>query len=66
MKRSSASGSFDVTVPSQPNRNPAGIEMIPGLLNGNHDQSWSVNSAVSEPETTGEKKTRPTHEINPP
>ena len=42
--------------------------MIPGLLSGNHDQSWSANSAVpvSGPDTTGEKNTRPTQTIRPP
>ena len=32
-------GLREVTVPSQPKRKPAGIEMMPGLASGNHDQS---------------------------
>ena len=66
LNRAAVSGSWEVMVPSQPKKKPSGIEMMPGLLNGNYDQSWPVNSAVSEPDTTGEKTTRPTLAIRPP
>ena len=40
--------------------------MMPGLASGNHDQSEPVNSAVSEPDTTGEKATSTTQVTRPP
>jgi hypothetical protein len=53
-------------VPSQPQKNPSGIEMIPGLLSGNQLKSASLNSAVGPPETTGEKMTSSSAETRPP
>lgn len=53
-------------MPSQPKKNPAGIEIRPGLDSGNHDQSAPVISAVSEPDTTGEEATSTTQVIRPP
>jgi hypothetical protein len=62
----SVSSSDDILVPIQPNRNPSGIEMMPGLDSGNQCQSCSGNMAVGEPDTTGEKNTRTTEAIRPP
>src|SRR5262249_59090098 len=59
---SSSARSRDRTVPSQPHRNPIGIEMMPGLDSGNQCQSCFGNIAVSEPDTTGEKNTSSTAE----
>ena len=47
-------------------KNPNGMEMMPGLLSGNHDQSCSVNSAVYEPDTTGEDATSTRQVTRPP
>src|SRR5690606_285458 len=54
------------TVPTNPHRNPIGMERIPGLFSGNQLQSCPVNRALSEPDTTGEKKTRNIAAPRPP
>src|SRR5262249_52841242 len=62
----SGSRSRDRTVPSHPQRKPTGIEMMGGLLSGNHCQLLCGNIEVSAPETTGEKKTSTTAVTSPP
>ena len=56
----------DVSVPTMPRTKASGIEMMPGLASGNQAKSAHGISDFSEPETTGEKITRPTVMINPP
>src|SRR5690606_34371822 len=58
--------SLESTVPSQPSRKPAGMEIRPGFFSGNQEKSTSGNIDVGSPETTGENSTRPTAMMRPP
>ena len=56
----------EVTVPSQPKRNPHGIETIPGFCSGNQWKSTPGKIAAGLPETTGEKTTSTRAGTSPP
>src|SRR6185369_8493846 len=58
--------SLDSMVPSQPQRKPNGIEMMPGLVNGNQWKSCCDRIVDVGPETVGEKTTRTTAAMRPP
>ena len=49
-----------------PQRNPNGIDTMPGLRSGNQAKSAFGDSEVGVPETTGEKNTSTTAQISPP
>ncbi len=50
---SSAVGSLDVTVPSQPKKKPSGIETMPGFCNGNQWKSTSAGNSDRLAPVTG-------------
>ena len=66
--------SREVTEPTYPSRNASGIDTMPGFSSGNqwksvprpNSEALSPVSGSTLPDTTGEKNTSPTEEINPP
>src|SRR5699024_2365449 len=60
------SDSFEVTVPSQPRKNPSGTDTNAGLVNGNQWKSTLLIMALSDPDTAGENTISTTADTRPP